>query len=175
LAETIIALDLATKCGFAVLRGRKRLESGRWNLMAKPRGVLNHRGRRWWNLDFYLSNLLQKYHPDVLAYESVRRHVGTTAAHVYGGLVAVLELMDFEEARHGETCESPACLSRPPEMLPVEISTWKKATVGKGNALKPDVQRFVKRRFRYTAPNDDEADAIAIAEAVRRMRQGEYP
>jgi len=165
LPETIIALDLATKCGFAVLRGRKRVESGRWNLMAKPRGVLNHRGRRWWNLDHQLSALIEKHHPDVLAYESVRRHVGTTAAHVYGGLVSVLELMGFEEARDGGT---------PPPLLPVEISTWKKATVGKGNALKPDVMRWVKRHFRYAAANDDEADALAIAEAVRRIREGEY-
>jgi Holliday junction resolvasome RuvABC endonuclease subunit len=106
-----------------------------------------------------------KYRPTVIAYERVRRHVGTSAAHVYGGLLATLERFDFGQRD----------LDYPAELMPVEISVWKKATVGQGNATKLDVQSWARRRFRYKATTEDEADALAIAEAVRRIRAKEYP
>lgn len=58
------------------------------------------------------------------------------------------------------------------QLVPVEVGTWKKATTGNGAALKIDVQHWVKAHFNYTAKSEDEADAIAIAEACRRIRRG---
>lgn len=162
-SETIIGIDLGTKCGFAVLQGRKRVESGRWNLRSSRKGW--HRGERWIDFEVKLRMLQTTHQAEVIAYERVRRHVGTTAAHVYGGLLAMLERFDFGQRDYDYRAE----------LVPIEVGSWKKATTGNGAALKPDVGRFVRKRFRYTAASEDEADALAIAEACRRMRRGEYP
>jgi Holliday junction resolvasome RuvABC endonuclease subunit len=161
-AEVIIGLDLATKCGWAVLKGRTLVASGRWTLLSSRKG--RHRAERWINLESNLSTLVARHAPSVVAYERVRRHVGTSAAHVYGGLLATLEVLDMEWQHDGAAIE----------LLPIEISTWRKAACGRGDAIKEDVVKWAKRRFRYSPATDDEAEALAIAEAVRRIRRGEY-
>ena len=162
--ETVVALDLATKCGWAVLKGKKLIASGREVLWRGARAKV-HRGERWAALDLFLNDIVDEFNPEVLAYERVRRHVGVTAAHVYGGLLAGMETFEFKRKDAGQPC---------PEIVPIEISTWRKASHGKGNATKLEVEKWVKRKFRYTAATDDEAEAIAIAEAVRRIRAGEH-
>lgn len=162
----IVALDLATKCGWAVLHGRKRLDSGRITL----RRGKEHRGARWDNFEKFLSELIINHNPQVLAYERVRRHVGVTAAHVYGGLLAGIERFEFKRLAD----DVPRGTLFHPEIVPVEISTWRKAAVGRGDAKKADVEKWAKKRFRYTPSSDDEAEALAIAEAVRKIRAGEY-
>ena len=163
--ETIVALDLATKCGWAVLEGRKRVDSGRETL----RRGKEHRGARWANFDAFLSELVATYNPEVLAFERVRRHVGTSAAHVYGGLLAGIERFEHKRLRddvHGSLFH--------PEIVPIEISTWRKAACGRGDIIKEEVVKWAKRRFRYLPHTDDEAEALAIAEAIRKIRSGEY-
>jgi len=106
-----------------------------------------------------LIDLIEEHSPTVIAYERIRRHVGTSAAHVYGGLLASVERLDYQTRAKGI------------EWVPMEVSTWKKTTVGHGGAVKSDVQAYVRRRFRYTAKTEDEADALAIAEAARLLRK----
>ena len=156
--EIIIALDLGTRCGWAVFNGKRVVESGRWSLLTSRKG--RHRAERWLNFDARLETLIEHYEPDVVAYEEVRRHVGTTAAHVYGGLLAQVEIADW---RWPDA-----------EFVPIGVGTWKKATVGQGNATKDDVLHWAKRKFRFTPKSEDEADALGIGEAVRRIRRGEY-
>lgn len=152
-SETILGLDLGTKCGYAVITGKRLVVSGQWKLAVRKGG---DRGDRWTTFSEDLTHHVRAYKPQVIAYERVRRHVGTTAAHVYGGFLAMLEL---------------AALKMPNvEWVPIEVSAWKKATTGKGNATKSDVRAYVDKLYRINTRSEDEADAIAIATAVRTMR-----
>jgi Holliday junction resolvasome RuvABC endonuclease subunit len=58
---------------------------------------------------------------EALAFEEVRRHAGTAAAHVYGGFVAVMLCVcaDYKVAAH-----------------PVNVKVLKKSATGNGNAPK---------------------------------------
>lgn len=142
--------------------GPTLIESGRWTLFSGRKG--QHRAERWLNLETQLSTLVAKHTPDVIAYERVRRHVGTTAAHVYGGLLAQLELLDLEWTADNASIA----------LVPVEISTWRKAAIGRGDACKDEVERWARKKYRFNPKSQDEAEAVAIAEAVRRIRTGEY-
>lgn len=84
--------------------------------------------------------------PTAIYFEEVRRHIGTDAAHVYGGLLATLT----------SWCEQQGIAYQG-----VPVGTIKRFIAGKGNADKKAVIEAVRARgFR---PNDDnEADAIAI-------------
>ena len=48
------------------------------------------------------------------------------------------------------------------EVREVPVGTWKKATIGRGNAQKPEVMAFA-RGLGYTGDLQDEADALVIA------------
>lgn len=79
-------------------------------------------------------------------FEEVRRHAGTDAAHIYGGLMATLT--SWAELR-----------GVPYQGVPV--GTIKRHATGKGNA--PKEAMIAAARARGFSPADDnEADAIAI-------------
>ena len=79
-------------------------------------------------------------------FEEVRRHAGTDAAHVYGGLLATLTA--WAEMR-----------GVPYQGVPVV--TIKKHATGKGNANKAAMIAAAQARG-YSPADDNEADAIAI-------------
>ena len=163
-SDVIIGLDLGTKCGWAVLHKKKRIASGRW-ILHRPN---THRALRWLAFEKELSQIVWEYEPEVIAYERVRRHVGTGAAHVYGGFLASLDRLGFSWDNKNSS------IGLGLELTPLEISTWRKAACGRGNVSKLEVMNWAKKRFRYTAKTDDEAEALAVAEAMRRIRAGEY-
>jgi Holliday junction resolvasome RuvABC endonuclease subunit len=79
-------------------------------------------------------------------FEEVRRHVGTDAAHIYGGFLA---------------CLSAWCEENGLAYQGVPVGTIKRFTTGKGNADKAAV--IAALRVRGFSPTDDnEADALAI-------------
>jgi Holliday junction resolvasome RuvABC endonuclease subunit len=83
-------------------------------------------------------------------FEEVRRHIGTDAAHVYGGFLGTLTAW----------CED--------HKLPyqgVPVSHIKRQVTGKGNASKQEVIEAV-RALGYRPKDDNEADALAIIEWV---------
>ena len=93
-----------------------------------------------------LEEIARGYPIEIVSFEEVRRHRGTDAAHVYGGLLAILT----------EWCESRGV---PYEGVPVgEI---KQAWTGKGNADKTAMMQAAFGRG-YSPSDDNEADAIAI-------------
>ena len=57
------------------------------------------------------------------------------------------------------------------EVREIPIGTWKKATVGRGNAQKPEVMDFA-RGLGYTGDSQDEADAVCVALAARGQLDG---
>ena len=79
-------------------------------------------------------------------FEEVRRHAGTDASHIYGGLMATLTA--WAELR-----------GVPYEGVPV--GTIKRHATGKGNADKDAMIAAVRARG-FSPADDNEADAIAI-------------
>jgi Holliday junction resolvasome RuvABC endonuclease subunit len=150
-SRAIIGIDPGTLCGWAVLDdGGSRLASGFWDL--RPRRY-EGAGMRFVRLRRYLGELLVGYSEAevVLVYEEVRHHAGTDAAHIYGGIVAVLQ----------EWCEGAKV---PYDAVPV--GTVKKQATGKGNAKKEEMVAAAVQRWALD-PTEDEADALWIAETWR--------
>ena len=83
---------------------------------------------------------------DAVHFEEVRRHAGTDASHVYGGLLATLTAWCEEhDIPYGG----------------VPVGTWKRHACGKGNADKAAVIAAMRERG-FEPADDNEADAIAI-------------
>ena len=89
-------------------------------------------------------------------YEEVRRHAGTDAAHVYGGLMP--SLTSWGELR-----------GVPYQGVPV--GTIKRHATGKGNAPKQAMMDAARARG-YSPADDNEADAIAILHWAIETRGG---
>jgi Holliday junction resolvasome RuvABC endonuclease subunit len=130
------------------LRDGKRLASGVWNL--KPS---RHEGggMRFVRLRRYLCELLDANAGEVLlGYEEVRRHAGTDAAHIYGGIVAVVQSV---------------CEERTIPYQGVPVGTIKRLATGKGNADKTAMVAAAVVRF-WPVTDDNEADALWCAAAL---------
>lgn len=93
----LLALDLGTSCGWAlfgtsgVCRG-ERLASGTWHLdRDSPL-------ERFGTFHSRLRSLVKSHKIEAIVHESVHRHAGTDAAHVFGGWLAIL-IMVADRAR----------------------------------------------------------------------------
>lgn len=146
----LMNLDLGTKTGFAV-GGANHMVSGTWNL--KP-GRFDGGGMRFVKFRQRLDEVYAAYGFTHVFFEEVRRHAGTDAAHVYGGLMATLTAW----------CEE--------KKLPyqgVPVGTIKKNFTGNGNASKDlMIAECVRRGFQPA--DDNEADAIGLHDwALKEM------
>ena len=142
--RTILALDLGTTTGWAIRGYDGLITSGTASF--KP-GRYDGGGMRYLRFTNWLTELDRLSGPiAAIHFEEVRRHVATDAAHVFGGLLAVLT--SWAELR-----------GVPYQGVPV--GTIKKFLTGQGNANKQAI--IDAARARGFAPADDhEADAIAI-------------
>ena len=139
----ILALDLGSQTGWAYHIGSSTF-SGAWDF--KPRRFEGG-GMRYLRFRNMLHELHSATPIATVYFEEVRRHAGTDAAHVYGGLMATLETW----------CEE----SRIPYQG-VSIGAWKKQIPGlKGNASKDQVLAAVKL-LGFSPGSSDEADAIGV-------------
>lgn len=141
---TLLALDLGTTTGWAMELAGGSIESG--TVSFRPSrydggGMRYLRFRSW--LDGIAGNA-----SDIAAvyFEEVRRHIGTDAAHLYGGFLATL---------------SAWCEQRGIPYEGVPVGTIKRHVTGKGNADKQAVMEAIRARG-YRPADDNEADAIAI-------------
>ncbi len=145
----ILAIDPGTSCGWAVRHAPDAWDSGVWDLAPRRH---EGGGMRFLRLRAYLREVLDRFPPDVVAYEEVRMHRGVDAAHVYGAIVGVLT----------EECEA-----RKIPYAAVHYATAKKVATGKGNADKDAMVAAANARWPRREPFDDnEADARWIAEAA---------
>lgn len=103
-------------------------------------------GMRFVRFVGWLHDLYDALRFDHVWFEEVRRHAGTDAAHVYGGLMAQLQ----------EFCEGKGI-----PYAGVPVGTIKKFATGSGNASKDLVIEAVKR-YGWDPKDDNEADAIAL-------------
>lgn len=146
---TTLALDLGTTTGWAYATPRpfpsttSKIDSGTWSL--KP-GKYDGAGMRGVKFMGYLDTLHRRSPLSLIVFEAVRRHIGTDAAHCYGGLMMILQTW-------GELNQVPHA--------GVSVQAIKKFWTGKGNAKKDAM--IAACRERGFAPGDDnEADAIAL-------------
>ena len=140
----LLALDLGTTTGWA-LRGHDSLiTSGTASF--RP-GRFDGGGMRYLRFSNWLTEIDRLSGPiSVIWFEEVRRHAGTDAAHIYGGLMATLTA--WAELR-----------GVPYQGIPV--GTIKLHATGKGNASKEAMIAAAKAKG-FSPADDNEADAIAI-------------
>ncbi len=140
----VLALDLGTTTGFACGEpGVGAIVSSTWNL--KPNRY-DGGGMRFVKFRQRLTEMHDAIGFDIVYFEEVRRHLGTDAAHVYGGLMATLQAW---------------CEDRGIPYTSVPVGTIKKFWTGSGNAKKETM--IAKARERGFEPDDDnEADALAL-------------
>lgn len=155
---SVLALDLGVHMGWCVLRRGdpllrvgtevRRLGSGVWHIGDDP-------SLRLARLRTHLRKLVPRVGAEVVAYEEVRAHKGTHAAHVYGELLGVVRL----------TCRD---LGLPPP-VGVAVAQGKRALGGSGRASKADQVRQAKALLGRDPETHDEADALGVALAVLQM------
>ncbi len=152
--STILALDLGTTTGWA-LRGHDGLITT-GTVSFRP-GRYDGGGMRYLRFTNWLTELDRLSGPvGELYFEEVRRHAGTDAAHVFGGLLAVLT--SWAELR-----------GLPYQGVPV--GTIKKFLTGQGNAPKQAMLDAARKRG-FSPTDDNEADAIAILLWALQTRGG---
>lgn len=142
--RTLLALDLGTTTGWASHGTDGLITSG--TVSFRP-GRFDGGGMRYLRFSNWLGELDRLSGPvAAIWFEEVRRHAGTDAAQVYGGLMATLTA--WAEMR-----------GVPYEGVPV--GTIKRFATGKGNANK-DAMMAAARARGFSPVDDNEADAIAI-------------
>ena len=146
---TILALDLGTTTGWALMGSDGQITSGSQSF--KPQRFEGG-GMRFLKFKRWLTDVRQcTTDIDLVVFEEVRRHVGVDAAHAYGGFMGQLTAW----------CEHHQI---PYEGIPV--GTIKKHATGKGNAGKEEMIASVQARG-HQPVDDNEADAIALAYLAR--------
>jgi Holliday junction resolvasome RuvABC endonuclease subunit len=138
-----LALDLGTTTGWAYLDKDGKVVSGSWQL--KPTRFESV-GQRFVKLRKRLDEIAWSIPFETVYFEAVGRHLGTDAAHAYGGYLAVLQ--SWCEDHHREYVG----------VLPGAI---KKFWTGKGNADKAAMVSECEKRG-FAVSDDNEADAVAL-------------
>ncbi|MEI4234781.1 crossover junction endodeoxyribonuclease RuvC [Roseovarius sp. D22-M7] len=143
-ARTILALDLGTTTGWAIRDHDGLITSG--TARFKP-GRYDGGGMRYLRFTNWLTEIDRLSGPlATIWFEEVRRHAGTDASHVYGGLMATLTA--WAELRGIPYAGVP-------------VGTIKRHATGKGNAPKQAMIDAARARG-FSPADDNEADAIAI-------------
>ncbi|WP_413877126.1 hypothetical protein [Albidovulum sp.] len=143
-APCILALDLGTTTGWALRSHDGMVTNG--TVSFRP-GRFDGGGMRYLRFTNWLTEVDRLSGPiSAIWFEEVRRHAGTDAAHVYGGLLATLT--SWAELRGIPYGGAP-------------VGTIKKHAIGKGNADKAAMIAAARARG-FSPADDNEADAIAI-------------
>lgn len=140
----ILTLDLGSKTGWALHQSDGTITSG---VVEFRSGRFEGGGMAYLRFKGWLDEVLTFAGPiRTIHFEEVRRHLGTHAAHAYGGFLA--HLTAWAEAK-----------GIPYQGVPV--GTIKRHATGKGNAGK--AQMIAAMRAQGHNPTDDnQADALAI-------------
>lgn len=145
----ILALDLATKTGWAYRDRSGKIISGMWDFTAKKSDWVD---RRYFDFYYELSNHV----PDgnlTIWYEEPTPQ-GTNNAKVLYGLLAVVKVICYEY---------DITLHVDSKNRGVAPKTLKKWATGNGNASKSDMIIAAQSQDRVCAINDDnEADAVCL-------------
>ena len=142
--RAVLALDLGQRTGWAVRNRDGAIASGVHEF--RP-GRFEGGGMIWLRFRAWLQEIDETTGGvGVVVFEEVRRHLGTSAAHAFGGYLA--HLTAWAEANR-----------IPYQGVPV--GTIKRHVAGKGNADKAAVIAAVKA-LGFNPADDNEADALAL-------------
>jgi len=144
MANSLLAIDLGTRLGWALRDPAIRITSGTENFSNSRYQGGGMRFLRFKNWLTETKAVVGNF--DTVYFEEVRRHAGTDAAHTYGGFLATLT----------SWCEHHAI---PYQGVPV--GTIKRHATGKGNAGKDAVIAAMRAKG-FNPADDNEADALAI-------------
>lgn len=142
----VLALDMATKLGWAVRSADDMIAYGTQNFT--PKG-LEGGGMRWLRFRNWLAEIVKVSKPDVIYFEEVigfGKKAKGRDSKIYHGFAAHMS----------EFCES--------QKIPyqgVGVGKIKKFITGNGNASKEDVI-FEIKKLGYNVTDDNQADAIAL-------------
>jgi hypothetical protein len=140
----VLALDLGTTTGWALRSQDGGIASG---IMTFRPGRFEGGGMRYLRFRSWLGELAALAGGLTrIAFEEVRSHAGTDAAHLYGGFLAHL---------------SAWCEERGVPYEGVPVGTIKRFATGRGNADKAAMIAAVRARG-FAPADDNEADAIAL-------------
>ena len=150
MANNILGLDLAMKYGFAVIDAdTEKLVAADFRDDRKL-----PKGERFANFGALLSALTEEFQIKGMAMEHLTFFTSTSHSQSYGGFNAIAHL-------HAQLNEVP-CMELP-------VGTWKRIAIGKGNAKKPEIRRYMKDKYGFKKlPQEDSADAMGVALAAIR-------
>lgn len=146
---TILAIDLGTKMGWALLQRKGKASTVTSGTVSFVNDRYQGGGMRYLKFSKWLNELKsQTGSIDEVYFEEVRNHgkFGTVYAQVYGGFLGIL---------------TSWCEEKKIPYQGVPVGTIKKSISGKGNANKKAVIDAVKA-LGYLPSDDNEADAIAL-------------
>ena len=153
-APVVLALDLGTTTGWALQAADGLIASS--TVSFRP-SRYDGGGMRYLRFQHWLEQLADDSGGlTAIYFEEVRRHIGTDAAHLYGGFLATLTAW----------CEREGVAYQG-----VPVGTIKRFATGKGNAGKDAVMAAVRARG-FSPADDNEADAIAILLWAMETRGG---
>ena len=144
---SILTLDLGKQTGWSILHDGV-IESGSKSFHGSR---FSGGGMCFLNFRNWLNSLEQKF--TAVYFEEVRRHLGTDAAHCYGGFLAVL---------------SAWCEEHHVPYKGVNVKTIKRFIAGKGNASKSEVIEAIREKG-FLPRDDNEADALALMFCVNNF------
>lgn len=147
-APSILALDLGTTTGWALYATGRTISGS----MCFKANRFEGGGMRFLR---FRREFLDKFRSvREVWFEEVRNHTGTDAAHVYGGLLATLTAW----------CEENSIPYKG-----IGVKQIKKHIAGTGRASKEAVIAAIKAKGFHPA-DDNEADALALLDMVRRQK-----
>jgi hypothetical protein len=140
----ILALDLGTTTGWAIRGHDGLITTGTASF--RP-GRYDGGGMRYLRFNNWMAEVDRLSGPiSAIWFEEVRRHAGTDAAHIYGGLMATLTAWAEQNSV---------------AYAGVPVGTIKRHVTGHGNANKQAMIDAARARG-FSPADDNEADAIAI-------------
>src|SRR3546814_15802679 len=143
-----VGWDLGTKTGYGCRRRDGRVIYGTEVFTPKKTWTPGQRGLRFQS---WLSAFVHENQVDRIAYEEVvRAHVSTDAAHLYGLFEGLVWMV-------ADRCRI--------QVLPVSVSTVKKAWTGRGDASKDGMIAEASRRG-FRPDTSHAADGLAIVDVA---------
>lgn len=147
---SILALDLGTKTGYALLHDDKLMFGTRVFKRNYPNG-----GNHWVDFYSFIHSLVERYDIKSIYYEGVNAHKGVIAAHCYGGFKAVLQMFCHHSAIQIDS---------------FGVTQIKKFWAGKGNANKEMmVNEAINHGF--DVDDDNQADAVALLHTALNLQE----
>ena len=146
---TILAIDPGTRCGWALFGDDDSISSGEWSL--QPRNG-EPDGQRPLSLMQHIAAINKEGTLELVVFEQVMRHAGTTAAHVYGELIGAIKIY---------------CVANRIKYRGEHVSKIKSRATGKGRASKDEMINAALEQWTHKEQfTDNEADALWILQTA---------